>query len=294
VVERPDLSRINVLANITPLRNSTGEVSGVVSVFQDITELKLVQHEREELLQELQRSNRDLSQFSYAVSHDLKAPVNHVRALTQLLMRRGHSAQEDSSHLLTLIEQAADRMERLIESLLRYAQAGQGQLDRKRVPIHSIIESVRLTLAPLITNTRAQIICGRLPDVEADAVLIEQLFQNLIANAIQYYRPAAAPVIEISGEPLGDEWQFAVKDNGEGIPREYQDGIFEPLKRLHSNETAGTGLGLTLCRTIVARHGGRIWVESKGAGCGSVFRFTLSAARESISKIQSVTVGTTE
>ena len=294
VVERPDFSRINVLANITPLRDSTGVVSGAVSIFQDITELKRVQHEREGLLRELERSNRELSQFSYAVSHDLKAPVHHVRALTQLLVRRGHSMQEDSSHLLTLIEQAANRMERLIESLLRYAQAGQGQLERKRVPVTPITESVLLTLAPLIANTRAQIVCKPLPVVEADPVLLEQLFQNLIANAIQYHRSEEAPVVEISGEKLGEEWQFAVKDNGEGISPEYQNAIFEPLKRLHGDESAGSGLGLALCRTIVARHGGRIWVESAGAGRGSIFRFTLSSARESPKIIRSMTVSTPE
>jgi len=289
LVERPDLSRISVLANIAPLRDSIGVVSGAVSIFQDITELKCAQQEREGLLHELERSNRELSQFSYAVSHDLRAPVNHVRSLAQLLVRRGHSTEEDSSHLLTLIEQAADRMERLIESLLRYAQAGQGQLERKRVPVNPITESVLLTLAPMITKTRAQIVCKPLPVVEADPVLLEQLFQNLIANAIQYHRPEEAPVVEISGETTGAEWQFAVKDNGEGIPPEYQDGIFEPLKRLHGDESAGSGLGLALCRTIVARHGGRIWVESEGAGRGSVFRFTLSAARQSNPEIQSLT-----
>jgi signal transduction histidine kinase len=277
VVERPDLSRINVLANITPLRDSTGAVSGAVSIFQDITELKRVQQEREELLGELQRSNRELSQFSYTVSHDLKAPVNHVRALTQLLVRRDPKMREDSSRLLTLIEQAADRMERLIESLLRYAQAGQGQLEHKRVAVNPIIESVRLTLAPLITKTGAQIICRPLPAVEADPVLMEQLFQNLIANAIQYHRADETPVVEISGERLGDEWQFAVKDNGEGVPPGYRDGIFEPLKRLHGEESAGSGLGLALCRTIVARHGGRIWVESE-VGKGATFLFTAWVA----------------
>src|SRR5882724_5298791 len=230
VIERPDHSRINVLANITPLRDSMGTVSGAISIFQDISELKRVQQEREVLLHELERSNRELSQFSYSVSHDLKAPVNHVRALTQLLARRGQGMQEDSSHLLSLIEQAADRMERLIESLLRYAQAGQGQLERKLVHVDPIIESVRLTLAPLIANTRAQIVCRPLPAVVADPVLLEQVFQNLIANAIQYHRPEETPVVEISGERLEGEWQFAVKDNGEGIPPDYQDGVFEPLK----------------------------------------------------------------
>ena len=101
-----------------------------------------------------------------------------------------------------------------------------------------------------------------------------------MANAIQYHRAEEAPLVEISGGSSGEGWQFTVKDNGQGIPRNYQERIFEPLKRLHGGETPGTGLGLALCRTIVARHGGRIWVESEGSGCGAIFRFTLSAAQE--------------
>ncbi len=290
VLERPDLSRVSVLTNITPLRDSAGAVTGAVSIVQDITELKRIQQERETLLHELERSNRELSQFSYAVSHDLKAPVHHVRALAQFLVRRDHSLQEDSSRSLALIEQAAAGMERLIESLLRYAQAGQGQLNRQPVPVDSIIESVRVTLAPLITETGARIVSKPLPAVEADPVLLEQLLQNLVANAIQYHCPEEAPVVEISGSPAGDGWQFSVKDNGQGIPRNYQEGIFEPLKRLHGSETPGTGLGLALCRTIVARHGGRIWVESDGAGCGATFCFTLPATQASPSIVPSRTV----
>jgi len=285
-LERPDHSLINVLANITPLRDSKGVVTGAVSIFQDITELKRIQQEREDLLRELERSNRELSQFSYIVSHDLQAPVRNVRVLTQLLARRADSSQEDSSHLLTLIERSAAGMERLIASLLRYAQAGQGQLNRQRVVVDQVIESVRVTLEPLIAKTGAQIVCKPLPMVEADPVLLEHLLQNLVANAIQYHRLEVAPVVEISGEAFKDEWQFAVKDNGQGIPGNYQDGIFEPLKRLHGSETPGTGLGLALCRTIVARHGGRIWVESEGSGHGSIFRFTLSAAEAASSIVQ--------
>ncbi|HXA07421.1 MAG TPA: ATP-binding protein [Bryobacteraceae bacterium] len=290
VLERPDLSRIHVLTNLAPLRDSAGAVTGAVSIFQDITELKRIQQEREVLLHELERSNRELSEFSYAVSHDLKAPVGNVRALTQLLARRGQSLQEDSSQLLSLIEQTAAGMERLIESLLQYAQAGQGQLNRQRVPVDQIVESIRVTLAPLITKTGAQIVSKALPAVEADPVLLEQLLQNLVANAIQYHRPEEAPVVEISGARAGAEWQFAVKDNGEGIPRDQQGVIFEPLKRLHGSETPGTGLGLALCRTILARHGGRIWVESEGSGCGATFRFALSAAQEPTSMVHSSTV----
>ena len=201
-----------------------------------------------------------------------------MRALTQLLARRDDDLQDASPHLLALIEQAADGMERLIQSLLRYAQKGQGQVDRQRVSVDQVIASVRATLALLIAKTGAQIICAPLPVIEADPVLLEHLFQNLIANAIQYHRADKAPVVEISCEPSGDGWQFVVKDNGQGIPADYQDSIFEPLKRLHGSENPGTGLGLALCRTIVTRHGGRIWAESEGLGHGAIFRFTLWAA----------------
>jgi signal transduction histidine kinase len=278
VLERPDHSRINVLANIAPLHDATGVVTGALSIFQNIDELKRNQQEREMLLHELERSNRELSQFSYAVSHDLQAPVRGVRALTQLLVRRDSNLEDDSAHLLTLIEQATSGMERLIDSLLRYAQAGQGQLNRQRVKTGEIIQGVRATLAPLITETRARIVCGPLPAVDADPVLLELVFQNLVSNALQYHRPGEAPVIKISGGSSGDAWQFAVTDNGRGISPEYQDRVFEPLKRLHGTDIPGSGLGLALCRTIVARHGGRIWVESKGEGYGATFRFTLPAA----------------
>jgi PAS domain S-box-containing protein len=277
-LERPDHSRISVLANIAALRDSASAIVGAVSIFQDITELKRIQQEREELLHELERSNRELSQFSYNVSHDLQAPVRNVRALTQLLARRAGSPQEDSSQLLMLIEQSAIGMERLIDSLLQYAQAGQGQLNRQCVNVGEIIESVRMTLASAIAKTGAQISCGPLPMVEADPVLLEHLLQNLVANAIKYHRPDEAPRVEISGEPSKDGWHFSVRDNGQGIPRTDQEVIFEPLKRLHGGETPGTGLGLALCRTIVARHGGRIWVESEGSGYGAIFRFTLLPA----------------
>jgi signal transduction histidine kinase len=280
-LERSDLSRISVLANITPLRDSRGAITGAVSIFQDVTETKLVQQEREVLLRELERSNRELSQFSYSVSHDLQAPVRHVRALTQLLVKRADNLRDDSSHLVTMIEQAAERMERLIKSILWYAEAGHGQLNRQRVVVDELVESVRATLEPAIVKTGAKIVCKPLPTVEADPVLLEQLLQNLIANAIQYHRPEEAPVVEVSGEPCGEGWQFAVKDNGQGIAPSHQDCVFEPLKRLHGSEIPGTGLGLALCRTIVARHGGRIWVESEGSGYGSIFRFTLRATEES-------------
>jgi light-regulated signal transduction histidine kinase (bacteriophytochrome) len=253
-------------------------VCGAVNIFQDISEIKSVEREREHLVQELERSNRELAQFSFAVSHDLQAPVRGIRALTQMLVQRTEFPPEDLSHLAGLIDRAADSMHRLIESLLSYAQAGQGELNRQSVPVDNVIDAVRASLAPLIAGTGAKLVCTDLPIIEADPVLVERVFQNLVANAIKYQRTEVSPIIEIWGEPFEDGWSFAVKDNGQGIPSEFQYTIFEPLKRLHGSDTPGTGLGLTLSRTIVARHGGRIWAESDGVGRGATFRFILSRA----------------
>lgn len=276
ILERSDGSRIDVLANAAPWRHRGGHPKGVVNIFQNVTEVKCRERERETLLHELERSNQELSRFSYAVSHDLRGPVRSILTLTQLLTRRNGGSTEDTAHLTSLIEQGAAGMERLIESLLKYAQVGQGEIDRQRVSANSLVDSVRVCLAALIAESGARITCTALPVVDADVVQLEQLFQNLVANAIKYRRPDISPSIEIEGETLADEWRFAVRDNGRGVMREHQKMIFEPLKRLNGNGTPGTGLGLAICRMIVARHGGRIWVESEGVDCGATFHFTLS------------------
>ena len=276
VLQRPDSSRIDVLVNIAPLRNESGRISGAVNIFQDISVIRRAQQEREQLLHELERSNLELSQFSYAVSHDLQAPVRNVRALTQLLVKRTQTATDDAGHLAELIEQAAEGMERLIDSLLLYAQAGQGEIKRQRISADTVIDAVRVSLASLIGESRARILCGGLPTIDADPILLEHVFQNLIANAIKYHKAGEPPVVEIRGEAFEGGWLFVVKDNGQGIPRDYQLTIFEPLKRLHGTDVPGTGLGLALCKTLIARHGGRIWVESDGTGAGATFFFTLA------------------
>ena len=195
-------------------------------------------------MHELERSNRELSEFSYAVSHDLQAPVRGVRALTKLLAQRTDSLTDDSAHLFSMIEEATSGMERLIESLLRYAQTGHGELERQSVSVDQIIQSVQKTLAPLIAETHAQIVHEGLPTVEADPVLLEQLLQNLVANALQYHRPDVTPVIEISGGKSRSVWQFAVKDNGQGIPSKHQGScVFEPLEATPWQRHAGERLG---------------------------------------------------
>jgi signal transduction histidine kinase len=207
-----------------------------------IAELNRAQHQQERKLDELERSNRELSLFSYAVSHDLQAPVRTVRALTQLLVRRKDGLSQDSAHVLSLIEHAADGMERLIESLLRYAQAGQGQIKVQNVPVQPLVESVRATLAPAIAESGARVVCTELPAVEADPVLLEQVIQNLVSNAILYRRPEAPPVIEVSARAVEEGWEIAVKDNGQGS-RTSSKRLFSSRSNA-STETAHPGQGL--------------------------------------------------
>ena len=177
VLVRADGTTVNLLINVTPLRNFGEAITGAVAVAQDMTELKRVQLEREVLLKELQRSNRELAAFSYSVAHDLQAPVRHVRALSQLLAQSAGDAQ-DKTKLADLIESAGAQMSRTIESLLHYAQAGQGRVNTQAVSLAQVVEDVRFTLQEPIRLSGARIVYDALPAVDADAGFIGQLVEN--------------------------------------------------------------------------------------------------------------------
>ncbi|MBV9083724.1 MAG: PAS domain S-box protein, partial [Acidobacteriaceae bacterium] len=268
--------QVTVEDSTTPIRDTQDRLAGAVTVILDVTEQQRAEQERERLMKELQRSNAELARFSYAVSHDLQAPVRTVHGFTQLLAERlQRDCADDNAELLKHIKDAVARMQRLIESLLKYAQVGHGQLKRERVAFTDVVQDVTAVLAGLISETHAEIKCGSLPSVVADKLQLEQLMQNLLANAMKYRQAEQVPRIYISAEPCREGWQFAVADNGEGIPPEELGRIFEALHRLHGAETPGSGIGLALCRSIIERHGGRIWAESPGVGRGATFRFVL-------------------
>lgn len=166
-------------------------------------------------------------------------------------------------------------MHHLIASLLQYAQAGHVRLKRQMLSSSEVVAAVEATLAPLIAECDAEITCNPCPMVWADAVQFQQLFQNLLTNAIKYSQPEQPPRIAISGETTEEGWHFVVTDNGSGIPADKYESVFEPLTRLHGSEIPGTGMGLALCRTIVERHGGRIWVATPVMGEGISFHFVL-------------------
>ena len=134
---------------------------------------------------------------------------------------------------------------------------------------------MRVRLSDAIQASGAKIDYESMPVIEADRIQLEQVFQNLLSNAIQYRKPAETPHISVSMERIGEEWACSIEDNGQGIPPECLERIFEPFKRLHGRDIPGTGMGLALCQRIIGRHGGRIWAESAGTGCGAIIRFVL-------------------
>lgn len=231
----------------------------------------------EERTQELRRSNEELQRFAYVASHDLQEPLRIVASFTQLLAQRYKGRLDrDADELIDYAVDGANRMRALIEDLLAYSRVGGQELHRSRVPLDDVLERVRATLDPTIRETGASVTHDALPVVSADPMQIEQLLQNLVANAIKFRRPDTPTRVHVSAR-RGDDgaWEIGVEDNGIGIRPEHQDRIFVIFQRLHSREEyAGTGIGLAICHRIVERHGGRIWVESS-PGAGSTFRFTL-------------------
>jgi PAS domain S-box-containing protein len=259
-----------------PMHDGQGRLTGAVTVIVDITERQRAERERERLLAELARSNEDLSRFSYTVSHDLQGPVRTIRSFAELLQRRyKDQLQGDGAEWVQLITETSSGMQQLIKALLGYAQAGQAHLQRENIAVGEAVGAVRMLLASRIAETGAQITAGPLPSIQADPIQFQQLLQNLFSNALQYHAPNQPPRIAMTCESAAEGWTFSVADQGQGIPAEQLDRIFAPLTRLHSAEVGGTGLGLAICRTIVERHGGRIWAESEGAGQGATIRFFL-------------------
>ncbi len=225
--------------------------------------------------QDLLRSNAELEQFAYVASHDLQEPLRMVTGYTQLLVKR-HRAQLNGNALeyCDFIVDGAKRMQGLIADLLTYSRVGTKGQPFAPVPAEEVVKRTLQTLAVAIEESAAQVSCDTLPTVVGDEGQLGQLMQNLIANGIKY-RNGQAPEIHIGCVRQNDDWLFSVRDNGIGIDPQYAERIFILFQRLHTREEYdGTGIGLAICKKIVERHGGRIWVESE-VGKGSEFFFTL-------------------
>jgi signal transduction histidine kinase len=226
-------------------------------------------------VEELARSNGDLEQFAYVASHDLQEPLRMVAAYTQLLSER-YKGQLDANadKFIGYASEGALRMQVLIQDLLAFSRVGRAGSKSARIDCNGVVQEVLQILASAIRESGAAVVCADLPVVWADRTQIAQVFQNLIANAIKFHG-TEPPKISVRAEKQEKEWLFTVRDNGIGIAAESAENIFVVFQRLHARtEYPGNGIGLSICKKIIERSGGRIWVESE-AGRGSAFNFTL-------------------
>jgi light-regulated signal transduction histidine kinase (bacteriophytochrome) len=230
--------------------------------------------------EELQRSNDDLQHFAYVASHDIKEPMRMISSYSALLQRRYQGRLDaDADTYIGFIVDGVKRMNTLITDLLEYSRAGQSSGEQTtEVEPGAIFENVLENLKVTIADAGATVTSDPLPAIVYDPVRLEQLLQNLIANAVKYRDPSRAAHVHLSAERRPGETVFSVRDNGVGIAPEHREQVFGIFKRLHGKEIEGTGIGLAMCKKIVERHGGRIWVEST-PGSGSTFFFSVPHAR---------------
>jgi PAS domain S-box-containing protein len=282
---RKDGTLYEAAVTIAPVLDNEGRQDGFVALQADITERKHTEEALERLTamlmdqtDELRRSNEELQQFAYIASHDLQEPVRMVKNFTELLERRYGDRLDDSGReFIGFAIDGARRMQRLIQDLLEYSRVGTHGREPSPIATEEVLMGVLANLKIAIDESAAAITHGPLPEVMADESQIFQLLQNLVANAIKFRGPSA-PQVHIEAERQGDHWLFAVRDNGIGIDPAQYGRVFQVFQRLHSrDEYPGSGIGLAVCKRIVQRHGGQIWVESQ-PGAGSTFYFTLPVA----------------
>ncbi len=259
---------IYVLATVSLLTGESGEPLGIAQIIKNVTELRLA-------MNEIERTNRELEQFAAVVAHDLQQPLSTVKGYCDLMER--HHREELSPQALDFLQKASggiQQAQRLVGELLRYACLDERPKPASPTSCRDAVQRAMANLQSLIRSTDAVITCRDLPFVLCDASQLVQLFENLLANGLKY-RSEQPPQIEVSAERVGHDSVICVADNGIGIEPAQHARIFDIFTRLHDSEDyPGTGIGLAICRKIVERHGGRIWVES-ATGAGSRFLFCL-------------------
>jgi len=261
------------LSRAHAMRDTAGNISMWIGSSTEI-------HEQKEKEEALRRANDDLQQFAYSASHDLQEPIRNVAVYSEIVARRYRGKLDaEGEQFLGFLREGGTRLATLVNDLLAYTRAGTAELNEAPVDSSAVLNHSLSSLAEALRESNAQITFDALPQVYMGEAHLQQVFQNLIANAIKY-RGDDPPRVHITATAQASVWRFSVRDNGIGIESQYKEKIFGVFKRLHHDRThSGTGIGLAICQRVVQRYGGRIWVESE-PGNGSTFYFTIPRAAE--------------
>jgi PAS domain S-box-containing protein len=292
-------------ASAEPMLDEAGVVRGGVVAFRDITQRKSDEHKIRQLNDELEirviertaqleAANHELEAFSYSVSHDLRAPLRHISGFSQLLLEEfGTTLVPEARSYAERIQSGAHKMGLLVDELLNLARVGRHALNLRVTDLNDLVAEVVAMLQPENKDREVEWAIGELPRLECDPILMKQILQNLLANALKFTRPRACALIEItcttdkqSGQPV-----LMVRDNGTGFDMKYVNKLFGVFQRLHREEDfEGTGIGLATVQRIVKKHGGRVWAEA-APDQGAAFYFTLAAEKQTGMKHNGVAAG---
>jgi len=272
---RKDGSFLPVSLVAAPIVREDQVVGSVVS-FQDISERLAAQAALKHYADSLARSNKELEHFAYVASHDLQEPLRKIGSFSELLARKYQGKlDENADTYIGYIVDGSQRMQILINDLLEFSRVTTKGKEFVPVDCNALVARVQSDLEFAIKESGATLNVADLPTVMADAGQLGQVFQNLIGNALKYRAPEQTPEIGVAAEQRDTEWLFSVSDTGIGIDPQHFERVFQLFQRLHTREEySGTGIGLALCKKIIERHGGKIWLESE-AGKGSTFFFTV-------------------
>ena len=259
------LSLFSIMTNVVSLR------------FESLKNNELIEEERKYINAQLKRSNEDLEQFAYIISHDLKAPLRNIKSFAQLLKKMYRNQLDgDGVTFLDFITGGVSKFDNLIDDLLQYSRVSRRAMPFEKIDLNEIIQDVILSTYITASKDDVEIKSQKLPTIFGNAHRVEQLLQNLVDNAVKFKQASVKAKIHIKVKKEKEFIQLSITDNGIGIEKQYSERIFQLFQKLHADsEYKGTGLGLSICRKIVERHKGKIWMESNGLDKGTTFYVLL-------------------